>query len=74
MDRADEELSLTPASKTIVLFRVAIESGAKELGLPRVVHIISRLMTVTIGILAGDEEANYDSILEDWDIADKPQH
>jgi|TARA_R110000824_G_scaffold65850_1_gene171233 hypothetical protein len=73
-DRTTEELSLTPASKTIILFRVAIEIGAEELGLPRVVYLLSRLMTATIGIMSGDEEVDYYSILEDWDINDKSQH
>ena len=73
-DRTNEQLSLTPASKTIVLFRVAIETGAEELGLPRVMYLLSRLMTATIGILSGDEEINYYSILEDWDTDDQSQH
>ena len=74
MGRANEKFSLTPAAKTIVLFRVAIETGAEELGLPRVVYLLSRLMTATIGIMSGDEEINYSSILEDWDIDDKLKH
>jgi len=45
--RANEKFSLTPASKTIVLFRVAIETGAKELGLPRVVYLLSRLLMIS---------------------------
>jgi|TARA_R100000963_G_C4616373_1_gene85200 hypothetical protein len=73
-DRTTKKFSLTPASKTIILFRVAIETGAKELGLPRVVYLLSRLMTATIGIMSGDEEVNYSSILEDWDIDNKSQH
>jgi len=73
-DRTNEQLSLTPASKTIVLFRIAIETSAEELGLPRVVYLLSRLMTATIGIMSGDEEINYYSILEDWDTDDQSQH
>ena len=73
-DRTNEQLSLTPASKTIVLFRVAIETGAEELGLPRVMYLLSRLMTATIGIMSGDEEVDYYSILEDWDTDDQSQH
>ena len=73
-NRTNEELSLTAASKTIILFRIAIETGAEELGLPRVVYLLSRLMTATIGIMSGDEEVDYYSILEDWDIDDTPQH
>tara|TARA_R110002020_G_scaffold92018_6_gene223127 strand:+ start:600 stop:860 length:261 start_codon:yes stop_codon:yes gene_type:complete len=73
-DRTGEKLSLSPSSKTIVLFRVAIETGAKELGLPRVVYLLSRLMTATIGIMSGDDEINYDSVLEDWDVDKKSQH
>jgi len=73
-DRTNEQLSLTPASKTIVLFRIAIETGAEELGLPRVMYLLSRLMTATIGIMSGDEEINYYSILEDWDTDDQSQH
>jgi len=56
------------------LFRIAIETGAEELGLPRVMYLLSRLMTATIGIMSGDEEINYYSILEDWDTDDQSQH
>ena len=38
--RVDNKLSLAPAAKTIILFRVAIETGAKELGLPKVVNYL----------------------------------
>jgi|TARA_R110000824_G_scaffold158903_2_gene333007 hypothetical protein len=73
-DRTNQKFSLTPASKTIILFRVAIETGAKELGLPKVVYLISRLLTATIGIMSGDEEIDYASVLEDWDTDNTSQH
>tara|TARA_R110000824_G_scaffold106438_3_gene251504 strand:+ start:6177 stop:6437 length:261 start_codon:yes stop_codon:yes gene_type:complete len=72
--RVDNKLSLAPAAKTIILFRVAIETGAKELGLPKVVYLLSRLMTETIGIMSGDDEVDYASVLQDWDPENTSQH
>ena len=57
-------------AKTIVLFRAALELGAEEMGIEKAIHVITRLMTSTMGILDGDEEADFQDILEDLDISD----
>ena len=47
---------------------------AHDRGLPKVVYLISRLLTATIGIMSGDEEIDYASVLEDWDTDNTSQH
>lgn len=66
--------SLSSSSKSVVLFRVAIESGAAEIGLPKVLYLMSKLMTVTIGIIAGDADASYEEVLEELDTSDMSEH
>jgi hypothetical protein len=66
--------SLSSESKSVVLFRAAIETGAQEMGLPKVVHLMSRLLTITVGIMAGDSDSSYEEILADLDTSDTPPH
>jgi hypothetical protein len=74
LEVTQENTSLSPSSRSVVLFRVAIESGAAEIGLPKVMHLMSRLTTVTMGIMAGDSDSSYEDILEDLDPSDMPRH
>ena len=69
-----EEKSLRPIAKTIALFRVAVEFGGVHMGFPRLTFLMSRLLTVTLGITAGDEESSYEEILEDFGTDEKTKH
>jgi len=60
-------LEVSPAARTVALFRVAVEYGAVQMGLPTLSYLMSRLLTITLGLASGDEEANYDDILEEFD-------
>jgi len=44
------------------------------MGLPTVSYLLSRILTITLGILAGDEESSYDDILEEFDTDDHVKH
>ena len=48
----DEEQSLSAESKSVALFRAAIETGASEMGVEKVVYVMSKLMTTTMGIVS----------------------
>tara|TARA_R100000700_G_C3100365_1_gene97699 strand:+ start:267 stop:536 length:270 start_codon:yes stop_codon:yes gene_type:complete len=61
---------LNMEAKTIVLFRAALELGAEEMGVEKAMNVLARLMTSTMSILDGDEEADFQDILEDLDISD----
>jgi hypothetical protein len=52
----DKENHISAESKSVVLFRAAIETGASELGIKKVVFIMSKLMTSTLGVMDEDEE------------------
>ena len=58
----------SPTGQAIVLMRIAIENGGAELGMMGIMHVISSMMTQTLGIMSEDE-ANFrsydDNELED---------
>ena len=67
-------LSISPVGRTVALFRLTLEYGAMHMGLPTVSYLLSRTLTITLGILAGDEESSYDDILEEFDTEDHVKH
>jgi len=63
---------LETESVTVALFRVALEKGAETMGMPLVCYLISRLLSVTLGIIAGDTQVKYEDILDEFD--DETKH
>ena len=63
----EKDDDISDVSKAIVLVRVAIETGAREMGLPGICYLMSKLLTTTLGIIAGDETADYRTVLEEFD-------
>tara|TARA_R110000796_G_scaffold119808_2_gene233938 strand:- start:50 stop:352 length:303 start_codon:yes stop_codon:yes gene_type:complete len=59
---------VSSTGQAIVLMRIAIENGGAELGMMGIMHVISSMMTQTLGIMSEDE-ANFrsydDNELED---------
>ena len=72
MHNSTEDLSCV--GKTIVLFRVALECGAAELGMVGVLHLISRLITSTLGIMDGGDEPLLEEILDDFETHNETPH
>ncbi len=72
----DEEQSLSAESKSVALFRAAIETGASEMGVEKVVYVMSKLMTTTMGIVSMEDgdEISYKDLLKDWDKSDVTEH
>ena len=72
----NEEQSLSAESKSVALFRAAIETGASEMGVEKVVYVMSKLMTTTMGIVSmeGEDEISYKDLLKDWDKSDVTEH
>ena len=54
---------LSEESKAVVLIRVALERSAGEVGLAPTMHLFSKLMTATLGIMAGDEDVSFEDTL-----------
>jgi hypothetical protein len=59
---------LSEAQKAVVLIRVAIEGSAGEVGLAPTMHLLSKLMTITLGIMANDEDLSFEDTLDDLDV------
>ena len=68
----DDCAELTGAGKTVVLFRAALETGARDIGMIAVLHLISRLMTTTLGIMNDDNSYSFEEILDDFEVENKP--
>ena len=67
-------LDVSPTGRVVALFRVAVEYGAVQIGLPTLAYLMSRILTITLGIATGDEEAKYDDLLEEFDTDGEVKH
>ena len=67
-------LEVSPTGRVVALFRVAVEYGAVQIGLPTLAYLMSKILTITLGIATGDEEATYDNILEEFETDGKVKH
>jgi len=69
-----EEYDISHVARTIAIFRVAIEYGVTTMGFPLLTYLMAKLLTVALGILAGDESATYEDILDDFEEEDQLKH
>jgi|TARA_R110000744_G_scaffold87015_1_gene170073 hypothetical protein len=58
---------LSPSERSIVTFRVALEDACEGMGVNGGVYMMSRLLSLTLGIVAGDEAANIEEVMEGFD-------
>ena len=71
---SDGNPNVNAEMKSVVLFRAAFEVGAAEMGVEKTMYIVSKLMTPTLGIMAGEENSSFDEVLEDLDTSDMSEH
>ena len=71
---SDSKLDVSPSGRVVALFRVAVEYGAVHMGIPTLTYLMSRLLTVTLGVMVGDKDATYDNILEEFDTEGEVPH
>ncbi len=69
-----EAYDVSHAARTIAVFRAAIEYGVSSMGFPLSTYLMSKLLTVTLGIMAGDESATYEDILDDFEEENQFRH
>tara|TARA_R100001143_G_C3348199_1_gene128006 strand:- start:1360 stop:1626 length:267 start_codon:yes stop_codon:yes gene_type:complete len=55
--------ALTQEERAVVLFRVALEQGSEALGVQHACFVMSKLLTITLGIAAGEESLTFESWL-----------
>ena len=67
-------LEVSTTGRVVALFRVAVEYGAAQIGLPAVAYLMSRILTITLGIAGGDKEATYDGVLEEFETYGEVKH
>ena len=58
---------LLESAKAVVLFRVALERGAGEMGMMPTIHLLSKLIMMTLAIMADDNTGTSDPS-EDWSM------
>ena len=71
---AESAEDVSGAAQTVVLFRVALERGAAEIGMASTIHLLLKLVTTTFGIMAGDEDISFDNVLDGFDVDDETPH
>jgi hypothetical protein len=71
---AESVEDMSGAAQTVVLFRIALERGALEIGMMPTIHLLSKLLTMTFGIMAGDEDISFDGVLDGFDVDDETPH
>jgi len=71
---SDSKLDVSPSGRVVALFRVAVEYGAVHMGIPTLTYLMSRLLTITLGVMVGDKDATYDDILEEFDTEGEVPH
>tara|TARA_R100001086_G_scaffold228925_1_gene148616 strand:+ start:1435 stop:1686 length:252 start_codon:yes stop_codon:yes gene_type:complete len=72
---AESAENMSGAAQTVVLFRVALERGAVEIGMASTIHLLLKLVTTTFGIMAGDEEiSSLEEVLDGFDVEDETPH
>jgi hypothetical protein len=71
---AESVEDMSGAAQTVVLFRIALERGALEIGMMPTIHLLSKLLTMTFGIMAGDEDISFDGVLDGFDVDDETSH
>jgi hypothetical protein len=69
-----EEYDISHVARTIAIFRVAIEYGASSIGFPFLTYLMAKLLTVALGITAGDKSASYEDILDLFEEEDQLKH
>ena len=67
-------LDVSPMGRIVALLRVTVEYGAVQVGLPTLAYLLSRMLTITLGIATGDTAATYDDILEEFDTDGEMPH
>tara|TARA_R100000781_G_scaffold106280_1_gene70284 strand:- start:355 stop:621 length:267 start_codon:yes stop_codon:yes gene_type:complete len=55
--------ALSQEERAVVLFRVALEQGSEALGVQHACFVMSKLLTITLGIAAGEESLTFESWL-----------
>jgi hypothetical protein len=58
---------LTPPEASVVMIRVALEHGCESMGVNSTVYMMSKLLSITLGIMAGDESSSFEDLMEGFD-------
>lgn len=57
--------SLSEEEKSVVLFRIGLEQVSNAMGVSRATHMMSQLLTTTLGIISEDESVVSDQQLHE---------
>tara|TARA_R110002074_G_scaffold333257_1_gene503494 strand:+ start:44 stop:313 length:270 start_codon:yes stop_codon:yes gene_type:complete len=69
-----EDFDLTGATRTVAIFRVAVECGATTIGFPSMAFLMSKMLTTALGIMSGDETQTFEDILDDFQEQEQTSH
>ena len=66
ISRATGELSGT--NQAVVLVRVAIEESTREVGFAPTMHLLSKMLTTSLEVMAEDEGVSLEDTLDDLNV------
>ena len=69
-----EDFDLTGATRTVAIFRVAVECGATTIGFPSMAFLMSKMLTTALGIMSGDETQTFEDILDAFQEQEQTSH
>ena len=65
---------LSEEEKAVVLIRVAIERSSREMGIAPAMHLISTLLTHTLGVVADAENQPDEDLLGEIEVENMTSH
>ena len=69
-----KDFDISDATRTVAIFRVAVECGATTIGSPSMAFLMSKMLTTALGIMSGDKTQTFEDILDDFQEQEQTSH
>jgi hypothetical protein len=69
-----KDFDISDATRTVAIFRVAVECGATTIGFPSMAFLMSKMLTTALGIMSGDKTQTFEDILDDFQEQEQTSH
>ena len=69
-----KDFDISDATRTVAIFRVAVECGATTIGFPSMAFLMSKMLTTALGIMSGDKTQAFEDILDDFQEQEQTSH
>ena len=69
-----KDFDISDETRTVAIFRVAVECGATTIGFPSMAFLMSKMLTTALGIMSGDKTQTFEDILDDFQEQEQTSH